>query len=475
MWPEHGASLGDSSIGVMTLGLLALAAIASIGRAALAWLRAWHGRARADAADRMSLIEAEFAPPVSVVVIAQDEERGVSARIRALLDLHYPEIEVMVVHNGSDDATLGALTEAFALRGVRRTRRAPLHGARIRGVLGSASRESLIVIDVARSSEAAALDTGLSFARHPLVIVLGPGESLEREALLHLALPFYEDERVVLSSGVARIGESHGGADAALPRGLFGRLQSLEALKGLPAGRPDSTASGRLLAPCEPPTLLTRELALEAGGFREVTSPRFDLHDRVRRLARSRSSLRHTPQAVAWTGAAPDFATLSLRRIERSRGIAEPLRRPAEPARGLADIAARMVELGLFLATEFAAPTLELFGLLVLAAGLVTGYADVGFVVMFSAIAVVGGTVPSLLALAQERAMAPRLRGREELEALAFDALVQVFGYRQLTTLWRVIGVGSALFDRAPRAAAEPPVRSAVPAEAPHSAPGSAA
>lgn len=476
MWPEHGASLASAPVGIATLVLLALAALASIGRAALAWMRAWAGRGRAYAAERMSLFEAEFAPPVSVIVTARDEERTIVARVRALLDLHYPELEVVVVNSGSEDGTLEALGEAFALRGVRRTSRAPLHGARVRGVLGSAARESLVVLDVLRSPQAESLNAGLSFARHPLVIALGPGEWLEPDALLHLALPFYEDEHVVQVSGVARIGEFRPGREPELPRGLFGRLQALEALRGLQAGRPDSSASGRLLAPVEPPTLLSREAALEAGGFREgVAGPRYDLHDRVRRRTRRRGALRLAAQAVAWTAAAPNLPALSERRIERSRAIAEPLRRPAEPARGVLDIAWRALELGAFLATEFAVPTLELLGLAVLATGFVLGGSDVGFVVMFTAIAVVGGTVPALFSLAQERALAPRLAGREEIEALAFDALVQVLGYRQLTTLWRVLGVGSALLDRGPRAAAAASARTAAAANAPRPASRSAA
>jgi len=328
---------------------------------------------------------------------------------------------------------------------------------------------------VMRIGHAESLNAGLSFARHPLVIALGPGEWLEPDALLHLALPFYEDDRVVQVSGVGRIGEFVPGAEPTLPRGLFGRLQALEGLKGLQAGRPDSSASARLLAPVEPPTLLTREAALAAGGFREgVASPRYDLHDRVRRRTR-RGALRLAEQAVAWTAAAPNMPALSERRVERARAIAEPLRRPAEPARGLFDIAWRVVELAMFLATEFAVPTLELLGLAVLATGFVIGGSDLGFVVMFTAIAVVGGTVPALFSLAQERALAPRLRGREELEALAFDALIQVVGYRQLTTLWRVIGVGAALFDRTPRGAAQTLAHPATATKPAHSATRSAA
>ena len=60
-------------------------------------------------------VQPALVPPVSVVVSARDEADRVVERVRAALALDYPQFEVVVVNDGSRDATLERLREAFAL------------------------------------------------------------------------------------------------------------------------------------------------------------------------------------------------------------------------------------------------------------------------------------------------------------------------------------------------------------------------
>ena len=47
----------------------------------------------------------DLAPPVSVIAPAFNEELSIVDSVKALLSLHYPEHEVIVVNDGSDDGT----------------------------------------------------------------------------------------------------------------------------------------------------------------------------------------------------------------------------------------------------------------------------------------------------------------------------------------------------------------------------------
>ena len=51
--------------------------------------------------------------PVSVIVPAFNEGKGIVESIRSLLSLRYPVFEVIVVNDGSTDDTLARLTEAY--------------------------------------------------------------------------------------------------------------------------------------------------------------------------------------------------------------------------------------------------------------------------------------------------------------------------------------------------------------------------
>jgi len=53
--------------------------------------------------------------PVSVIVPAYNEETTIAASIRSMLQLDYPEFEVIAVNDGSRDGTLQALVREFAL------------------------------------------------------------------------------------------------------------------------------------------------------------------------------------------------------------------------------------------------------------------------------------------------------------------------------------------------------------------------
>src|SRR5690348_12866137 len=57
-----------------------------------------------------------FLGPVSIIVPARNEELTIVDSVRALLDLDYPSLEIIVVNDGSNDDTLKVLSETYDLR-----------------------------------------------------------------------------------------------------------------------------------------------------------------------------------------------------------------------------------------------------------------------------------------------------------------------------------------------------------------------
>jgi len=63
-----------------------------------------------------SMLQSSLTLPISLIAPAYNEERTIIASVHSLLSLEYPEYEVIVVNDGSRDATLHTLVEHFALQ-----------------------------------------------------------------------------------------------------------------------------------------------------------------------------------------------------------------------------------------------------------------------------------------------------------------------------------------------------------------------
>src|SRR5260370_7481087 len=57
-----------------------------------------------------------LAPPITIIVPAHNEEASIRVAVRNLLELDYPELEFIVVNDGSQDRTLGEKRVEFHLR-----------------------------------------------------------------------------------------------------------------------------------------------------------------------------------------------------------------------------------------------------------------------------------------------------------------------------------------------------------------------
>lgn len=54
-----------------------------------------------------------------MIVPAHNEERSIRVAVRNLLALDYPQLEIIVINDGSEDRTLDEMQEEFRLRRVR--------------------------------------------------------------------------------------------------------------------------------------------------------------------------------------------------------------------------------------------------------------------------------------------------------------------------------------------------------------------
>src|SRR6476620_2655112 len=91
--------------------------------------------------------QSPLVPPITILAPAHNEEKSICVAVRTLLDLYYPELEVIVINDGSTDRTLGVVRREFSLRLVRSLYVPQVASAPVRGLYRCDSDTRLIVVD----------------------------------------------------------------------------------------------------------------------------------------------------------------------------------------------------------------------------------------------------------------------------------------------------------------------------------------
>ncbi|MFG2888104.1 bifunctional polysaccharide deacetylase/glycosyltransferase family 2 protein [Streptomyces sp. NPDC048248] len=138
----------------------------------------------------------EVNEPVTVLVPAHNEEAGIASTVRSLLASTHTDLQIVVIDDGSTDRT------AEIALGIRDPR--------------------VTVVRQPNSGKPGALTTGLSYARHEIIVMIDADTVFEPEALYRLIQPL-ADPVVGAVSGNTKVGNR---------RRLLGRWQHLEYVLG---------------------------------------------------------------------------------------------------------------------------------------------------------------------------------------------------------------------------------------------------
>ena len=415
-----------------------------------------HAR-RLKALDAAQVLTAEIAPPVTMLAPAHNEAATAVDSVRSLLTLVYPDYEIIVINDGSTDATLARLRAAYDLRPAARPAMAALPARPVRGVYRSASHPQLWVLDKENGGKADALNAGLNYCRTPLFCAMDADSLLERDALTRIVRPFIEDTRVGATGGIIRIVNGCTVRDGmvrevGLPRNWLARFQVLEYLRAFLSGRMGWDALDATFIISGAFGVFRRELVVEAGGYvKETVGEDMELIVRLHRFCRDRKmpyKMEFVADPVAWTECPDTFAVLRRQRDRWQRGLTETLARHRvmmfNPRYGLLGLLA----FPYFYFLEMLGPVIEFLGYFVFAASLVGGAVTPLYALAFLLIAFVLGMALSFAAVGLEELTLRRYPRRRDIIMLFLLAIVENIGYRQLVNFWRMQGIFSALLQR---------------------------
>ena len=181
-----------------------------------------------------SILPTDYYLPISIIVPAHNEEITVVDTVRSLLALDYRSYEIIVVDDGSSDATSEALAEAFDMHVVHRPIRRRIECRREECVYEtSAQKVPLTLIRKENGGKADALNMGINASTFPYFICMDADSVLQYDSLRRIAQPVLEDGKVVAVGGIVRISndvelENGRVKRYRLPRSILAFMQVLE-------------------------------------------------------------------------------------------------------------------------------------------------------------------------------------------------------------------------------------------------------
>lgn len=393
------------------------------------------------------LLASDALPPLTLMVPAYNEEVTIGASLQSFLTLEYPQLEVVVVNDGSKDGTMRALMREFDLYEVPPAFPVTIKTQEVRGYYRSRRYARLLVIDKENGGKADSLNAAMNAARHPFVVAVDADTLIEPDALLRLARPFLLGANVAAVGGTIRVAndctvELGRVTDARVSSKWIVGCQVVEYLRAFLFGRLGWNSLGGNLIISGAFGLFRKEYLLAIGGYTtgNVTED-MDLVVRLHRYLAERgikATMPFIPDPVAWTEVPVSKRVLARQRERWHRGLIGTMSAHRgmlfNPRYGRIG----MLAVPFYFFGEMLAPVVELAGWVALVLGLAIGAIDGEIALLFFGVAIGYGTLLSIWAVVLEEVSFRRYERRLDFWKLIGFALIEGIGYRQMTVFYRL-------------------------------------
>lgn len=395
--------------------------------------------------------------PVSILIPAYNEASGIVQSIKSLLSLEYPEYQLIVINDGSDDNTLDIIIKNFGFKKVFFIPYYSIKCEKIKGVYLSSKFPNMVLVDKENGGKADAQNAGINIAKHPLITIIDADSILERDCLLKITRPFMQNKNVVGVGGTIRIANGctirNGFIEKiGLSKSWFARIQVVEYLRSFLFGRTGWDVINGTMIISGAFGCFTRKALVKVGGYKsgslgEDMELVLRMHKKLRKdNPKTRISFISDP--VCWTETPETYKVLKSQRVRWQKGTLENVLKYKWMFLNFKYGVFGLFAFPYYVLFETIGPFVEFVGYFVFIISVILNIVVFKFVIAFLCAAILYGTVLSTMSVILEELSFRKYPRTKELLILVLTGFLENFGYRQLNTFWRVIGMIEYIFGK---------------------------
>ncbi len=398
------------------------------------------------------LAESYLTVPISIIMPAYNEEKGIINAIYSAANSDYPEFEVIIVNDGSTDDTLEIIEREFDLEVQDVFYREPLLTQNVRRVLRSKRFPNLWVLDKDNGGKADALNAGVNFSHYRYIATCDADSIFDRQGLLRIIRAVGMDPaKIVGVGGQIRVGngltvEQGKVLKKHLPHELVTNFQIIEYLGSFLGNRVGWSEVNSVLVISGAFGLWRRDIMIELGGMTSETTHEdieftFRIHEHFRRK-KIPYNIVFMPDPIVWTEVPTTWRGLFRQRRRWQRVVNEVMwiyrRMLMNPRYG----AVGLVGMPYMLVYEIIGPFFEIFSYLIVFIFFMTGIINFQLLALFLLVSF-GLTMTVRIGGVFVEQYSFRTYSLKSLPRLFLLAFLENFGYHQYISIARI----RALFD----------------------------
>ena len=436
------------------------------------------------------LAQSPYTPPVSILVPAYNEAVTIEASLKSLMALRFPSFEIIVVNDGSKDNTMGVLQQTLKLRRRDVPFRAAIATAAVRGLYEAttplpASVSRLVVVDKANGGKADALNCGINASACPYVISMDADSLIDEVALSQIFRVLLERRDVAAVGGQVVVANGCTIRDGhvekvGLPKSHLARLQIVEYVRSFTMARTALSRFNALLIISGVFCIFEKELLIRVGGYltehvrariaheyagrgSSTVCEDMEIVVRLHRYIKEKKLDRvivSLPYPICWTEVPERARDLGKQRGRWFRGFVEILVYHRHML-----FNPRYGTVGMFgwpwlVVYDFLGLFIEAFGYVSLPILAILNVLSPTYLMVFLGISFAYGALISVLSLlvafwsepigphdVRGHRLLSEMRPRD-IAILLLYCLLENFGYRQMTIIWRLRGMWDYLLRK---------------------------